>query len=265
MHFRYICIDIFHSVMIANVMISAAGLGLASLIGSGIGALVKKVPHKWNDIFLGYCAGMMLAASLVCLIMPAVEIVPASQCWQPLLGVAAGVALIAVLDYITPHLHRLSGLDNERHRHDTASNRILLFVMAIALHKFPEGLASGVAFDGEDVSNAYTLSIAIALQNIPEGMVVVTPLIMIGVKAWRIFWISLTVAMLEVAGVCAGYFLGDMSTVFLPALLGMAGGAMLYVISDEMIPETHAHGFEKPATYAMIAGVMTMLMIERLA
>ena len=71
-------------------------------------------------------------------------------------------------------------------------------------------------------------------------------------------------AALEVAGVFAGYFLGDISALLLPALLGMAGGAMLYVISDEMIPETHAHGFEKPATYALIAGVMTMLLIEKL-
>jgi ZIP family zinc transporter len=93
---------------------------------------------------------------------------------------------------------------------------------------------------------------------------VVTPLILIGVRAWRIVLISLAVAMLEVAGVFAGYLLGDISSLLLPALLGLAGGAMLYVISDEMIPETHSHGFEKASTYALIAGVMTMLIIEKL-
>lgn len=251
--------------MITQVLICAAGLGLASLAGSGIGALIKRIPHKWNDIFLGYCAGMMLAASLVCLIMPAVAMVPVAGLWQPAVGVTAGVALIGALDYVVPHLHRLSGLDAERHPVGTSANRVLLFVMAIALHKFPEGLATGVTFDGGDLTNAYALSLAIALQNIPEGMVVVTPLIMIGVSGWRVLGISLAVAMLEVVGVCAGYWLGDISTLFLPALLGMAGGAMLYIISDEMIPETHAHGFEKPATYALIAGAMTMLLIDRLA
>lgn len=248
----------------SNVLICAGGLGLASLLGSGIGALVKSIPHKWNDIFLGFCAGMMLAASLVCLIMPAVEMLPLSQFWQPLTGVAAGVALIALLDYITPHLHRLSGLETERHRGHSTSDRVFLFVLAIALHKFPEGLATGVAFDGHDLGNAYSLSLAIALQNIPEGMVVVTPLVMIGVSRLRVLGISLAVAGLEVAGVCAGFIIGDVSEIFLPLLLGMAGGAMLYVISDEMIPETHAHGYEKPATYALIAGVMAMLIIERI-
>lgn len=115
------------------------------------------------------------------------------------------------------------------------------------------------------MSNAYSLSIAIALQNIPEGMVVVTPLIMIGVSAFRVLNISLLVALLEVLGVCVGYWIGDLSEIFLPSMLGLAGGAMLYVISDEMIPETHAHGYEKPATYALIAGVMLMLLIEKLS
>lgn len=250
--------------MIRHVLLCAAGLGLASLLGSAIGAAVRKIPHRWNDIFLGFCAGMMLSAALVCLIMPSVEMLPLSQCWQALLGVALGVTLIAALDYVTPHLHRLSGLDTEHHPSSGSTDKVLLFVLAIALHKFPEGLATGVSFDGGDIANAYTLSLVIALQNIPEGMVVVTPLIMVGVGMWRVLAVSLTVAMLEVAGVCAGYWLGDLSAILLPTLMAMAGGAMLYVISDEILPETHAHGFEKPATYAMIAGVMAMLLIEKI-
>ena len=96
-------------------------------------------------------------------------------------------------------------------------------------------------------------------------MVVVTPLIMIGVGTLRVLVVSLVVAALEMAGVLAGYWLGDLSAALLPFLMGMAGGAMLYVISDEMIPETHAHGYEKQASYALIAGVMTMLLIEKAA
>lgn len=245
------------------MLLCACGLGLASLLGSTIGLAVKKIPHRWNDIFLGFCAGMMLTASLVCLIVPAVEMAGPEGWWQPLAGVALGVFLVALLDKVTPHLHRLTGIDGEHHDHNHKSiNRILLFVTAIAIHKFPEGLATGVVFDGNDIGNALTVAITIALQNIPEGMVVVTPLLMIGVSYARVISVSLAIALMETAGVLLGYFIGDISAVLLPALTATAGGAMLYVISDEMIPETHSHGFEKPATYALVAGVMCMLYIQ---
>lgn len=253
-----------------QMLISASGLGLASLLGSTIGLVVRKIPHQWNDIFLGFCAGMMLTASLVCLIMPAVQMAGRTGWWQPLIGVTLGVSLIALLDRITPHLHHLTGLDHNTVREEPHSSnkksidRILLFVIAIAIHKFPEGLAAGVVFDGNDMGNAYTVAITIALQNIPEGMVVVTPLLMVGVSYLRAISVSIIVALLEMAGVLLGFFLGDISSVLLPAITAVAGGAMLYVISDEMIPETHSHGFEKPATYALVAGVMCMLYIQML-
>lgn len=211
---------------------------------------------------------MMLTASLVCLIMPAVEMAGKGGWWQPLIGVALGVSLVGLLDKITPHLHHLTGLDNgitgeEPHGDRNKSiNRILLFVIAIAIHKFPEGLATGVVFDGDNLGNAYTVAITIALQNIPEGMVVVTPLLMIGVSYARVIGISIAVALMEIVGVLFGYFIGDISAAMLPTVTALAGGAMLYVISDEMIPETHSHGFEKHATYALVAGVMTMLYIQ---
>lgn len=252
----------------------AVGLGLASLAGSTLGLMVRKIPHRWNDIFLGFCAGMMLAASLACLIVPAVDMAGRAGWWQPLAGVLAGVLLIAFLDRITPHLHRLTGLEcdlnegyadlgvrDSRHRH-SSMDRVLLFVIAIAIHKFPEGLATGVVFDGADMGNAYTVAITIALQNIPEGMVAVTPLLMIGVGYGRVMAVSLAIALLEILGVVLGYAIGDISTALLPTITAMAGGAMLYVISDEMIPETHSHGFENPATYALVAGVMCMLYIQ---
>lgn len=252
--------------MIANVTIAAAGLGAASLAGSLIGLVVKRIPHRWNDIFMGFCAGTMLAASIVGLIAPAVSEAGVAHWWQVVAGVALGVALIGMLDYVTPHLHRLTGLDPEQHRGDTSTHRILLFVMAIALHKLPEGMAAGIVFDDvADMSNAWSVAISISLQNIPEGMVVVTPLLMIGVGFWRSFGVGLSVAMLEIAGVWLGYMLGSVSGMFMPALLGMAGGAMLYVISDEMIPETHSHGYQKPATFALVAGVLAMLFIDALA
>lgn len=251
----------------SQLLICAAGLGAASLLGASAGMIVRKIPHKWNDIFLGFCAGMMLAAAIVCLILPSVEMAGTEGWWQPMTGIILGVLLVAFLDRIVPHIHHIAGISADNHEEPHSAsvrsiNRVLLFVMAIAIHKFPEGLATGVVFDGGDLSNAYTVAITIAVQNIPEGMVVVTPLIMIGVGYWRVIGVSLAVALLEIAGVLAGYILGDISNALLPALTALAGGAMLYVISDEMIPETHSHGYERHATFALVAGVMAMLYIQ---
>lgn len=250
--------------MITELLAGAAGLGLSSILGSAIGLSVRRIPHKWNDVFLGLCAGMMLTASIVCLILPAIDSSGVSGWWQVIVGTASGVALIGLLDRLTPHLHHLAGpADPEKHVDSRSLNRTMLFVMAIALHKLPEGLATGISFNGSE-GNALAITLTIALQNIPEGMVIVTPLLMAGVRILNTSLIALLVALLEVAGVFLGYWVGDISAAILPLMLSLAGGAMLYVISDEMIPETHSHGFQKEATYALVAGVVVMLMIEAL-
>ena len=249
--------------MLAQVWLSAAGLAAATMLGSLIGFAVRELPHKWNDAVLGFCAGVMLAASTVGLIVPAAEQAGPSW-WLVLLGVVAGMLFLNVLDMVTPHLHRITGLDREEHLHNASLNRILLFVLAIALHKFPEGIASGVGFNSADVSDAWTVVAGIALQNIPEGMVVIAPLLLAGVSRMRTFMISLAIAMLEVAGVWTGYALGALSERMLPVMLSFAGGAMLYVVSDEMIPETHAHGYEKAATYSLVLGFVVLVLLERL-
>lgn len=253
--------------MLSDVAISAIALGGASILGSVIGFAIKRVPHKWNDIFLGFCAGMMLGAAIVCLIAEGISMTGAAGMWQVGVGVALGVMLISGIDFITPHLHHLAGLESdcERHPDSTRSiDRILLFVLAVAIHKLPEGIATGLTFDGHDIANAWTVTAAIALQNIPEGLVVVTPLLLIGVSRWRTLAVALAVAGLELGGVFAGYYIGAVSSALLPMMLGLAGGAMLYVLSDEMIPETHSHGYERPATYALVAGVMVLLFVQQL-
>lgn len=251
-------------IMDEALWIGAVGLGLSSLLGTTAGLLIRRISHRWNDIFLGICAGMMLAASIVCLILPALEGCSPLGWWQVALGVALGVALIGVLDHITPHIHSLWGnAETENHPGGRKLNRTLLFVMAIALHKLPEGLAAGISYNGAP-GDAYPLTLTIALQNIPEGMVVAVPLLMAGVGWWKTGLTGLAVALLEVVGMFLGYALGDISSAVLPGMLGLAGGAMLYVISDEMIPETHSHGYQKQATYALVAGVVVMLMIESL-
>ena len=152
-----------------NIWISAAGLCGATLLGSLLGFMLKEVPHKWNDTILGYCAGIMLAASTLGLIVPAFEMT--DIWWIVALGVMSGAFFLNILDLITPHMHSITGLDAEEHRNNKKLNKILLFVMAIAIHKLPEGIAAGVSLMPGDNGNAdWTVSFGIALQNIPEGI-----------------------------------------------------------------------------------------------
>ena len=245
-----------------QVWISAAGLSLATIIGSVIGFLVKSLPHKWNDAILGFCAGVMLAASTIGLILPAAQDAGSSRWWLILIGVILGMLLLNVLDLVTPHLHKLTGLEEEEHRNNASLNHVLLFVLAIALHKLPEGIAAGVGFNAADSTDAWAVTLGIAIQNVPEGMVVIAPLLIAGVSKIRTFLISLVIALLEVVGVWIGYGMGAISPILLPVMLALAGGAMLYVVSDEMIPETHAHGYQKLATYALVLGFVSLVFLE---
>lgn len=249
----------------SHVWISAAGLCGATILGSVLGFFFKELPHKWNDTVLGYCAGIMLAASTLGLIVPAYDTGGSNGWWIVTAGVIGGALFLNVLDLITPHLHAITGIDPEEHRHNSTLNHILLFVMAIALHKLPEGIAAGVSMmTQDDGSTDWSVSFGIALQNVPEGMVIIAPLLMAGVTHLRTMLISIGIGLLEVVGVWIGYGLGATSVTFLPVMLGFAGGAMLYVTSDEMIPETHTHGYQKQATYALIIGFVTLLLLEKL-
>ena len=225
-----------------QIWISAAGLCGASILGSILGFGIKNIPHKWNDIIMGFCAGMMLAAAIIGLILPAADSVEGAGLWLIVAGVATGVAFLNLIDFFTPHLHQLTGLDPETHRQNASINRVLLFVLAIAIHKLPEGIAAGVGFNSTDTGGAQAVALGIAIQNIPEGMVIVAPLLLCGVSRLRTLLISVAIGLLEVAGTWIGYAAGAVSAAALPFMLALAGGAMLYVVSDEMIPETHAGG-----------------------
>ena len=245
-----------------QVFIIAAGLCGSTLLGSVLGFFVKNLPHKLNDTILGYCAGIMLAASTIGLIVPAFESSGDTLPWWAVaIGVMGGAIFLNIIDLFTPHLHSITGLDIEEHRNNASVNRILLFVMAIAIHKLPEGIAAGVSISSDELGS-WSVAIGIAFHNIPEGMVIIAPLLLAGVTPLRTLLISLAIGLLEIAGVFLGYGLGAISATLLPIMLGFAGGAMLYVTSDEMIPETHAHGYQKQATYALLLGFMSMLLLE---
>ena len=244
---------------------TALAVGGSTILGSLIGFFVKEVSHRVNDTIIGLCAGVMLSAAVLGLLVPAFNLAPGwSDLWLPCLGVICGVLLLNVLDYITPHLHHIAGIEQEAHRNNQSLDRVMLFVMAIALHKCPEGLAAGVGFGGEGTEGAVSVAIAISLQNIPEGLVIISPLLLAGVSHARTFVIALAIGLLEVLGVFTGYALGAVSLAVLPFMLALAGGAMLYVVSDEMIPESHAHGYQKLATFALLAGFVLMMLIERI-
>lgn len=245
----------------SQIWISAAGLAGSIFMGSLLGFFIKELPHKWNDAILGYCAGIMLAASMLGLIVNAFNMTTSLPWWMIAVGVMLGALFLNVLDLITPHLHHITGLDEEEHLNNKSLDKILLFVMAIALHKMPEGMAAGVSMS--TVYTDWSVSVGIALQNIPEGMVIIAPLLMAGVSKMRTVVISLVIGLLEVIGVWVGFGMGSLSEMFLPVMLGFAGGAMLYVTSDELIPETHAHGYQKQATYALLLGVITFIAMEK--
>ena len=245
------------------VIITALGVGMATVLGSFIGFALKKIPHKFNDITLSFAAGIMLAAAVLGLIIPAMESGEgAGNLLVVIAGILCGAVFLSLMDKVVPHMHHITGVDTETHTESKHLNRVILFVMAIAIHNLPEGIAAGVSFGTGNITDALTVAGGIALQNIPEGMVIISPMLNAGVKKSRAFVIALSTGLVEVIGTMLGYFVVNISVAILPFALAFAGGTMLYVISDEMIPETHSHGFEKGATYSLLIGFCVMLAMD---
>lgn len=241
-------------------MLTAFGVGGATIMGVLIGFIFQKVPHKFNDAILGFAGGIMLAAAVLGLIIPSME---EGNVWITVGGIFTGAIFLNLADKLTPHLHHITGIEQETHSEAQASlNKVMLFVIAIAIHNLPEGIAAGVGFGSENIGNAITVALGIALQNIPEGMIVVSPLIMAGVPKWRVFCIACFTGVIEIVGTMIGFTAVSVATAILPFALAFAGGTMIYVVSDEMIPETHSHGYERMATYSLILGFITMLIMD---
>ncbi|MBQ7938912.1 MAG: ZIP family metal transporter [Clostridia bacterium] len=243
------------------VLLTALGVGGATIFGSLIGFAFKKISHKFSDIVLSFAAGVMLAAAVLGLILPSLDYGGKFGLLITVAGIFAGALCLNLIDKLVPHLHRLVGADTESHKNANLS-KVLLFVTAIAIHNLPEGIAAGVGFGAGDVSQALIIAGGIALQNIPEGMVIIGPMLAAGVTPARTFVCAMITGLVEVVGTLIGYFAVSMASAILPFALAFAGGTMLYVISDEMIPETHAHGSERGATYALLVGFCVMLVTD---
>ena len=245
------------------VLLTALGVGGATVIGSVIGFLFKKLSHKFSDIVLSFAAGVMLSAAVIGLIVPSLEYGGKFKLPVTVAGVFCGAIAINLIDKLVPHLHRLTGVDAESHPENQKKlNKILLFVIAIAIHNLPEGIAAGVGFGTGNVNDAIMIAAGIALQNIPEGMVIIAPMLAAGMSHGRTFIAAAMTGVIEVVGTLLGYFAVSLSNAVLPFALAFAGGTMIYVISDEMIPETHAHGNESGATFSLLAGFCLMLAFD---
>jgi len=250
------------------VLLTAIGVGGATIFGALVGFIFKNISHKFSDIVLSFAAGVMLAAAVLGLILPSLDYGSANGSLYGIVmtvaGIFTGALALNLIDKLVPHLHKLAGVSvNDGNRVEQSNvSKVILFVTAIAIHNLPEGIAAGVGFGSGDTSQALTIAAGIALQNIPEGMVIIGPMLAAGISPARTFICAMITGLVEVAGTFLGYFAVSVSTAILPFALAFAGGTMLYVISDEMIPETHAHGSERGATYSLLVGFCLMLVFD---
>jgi ZIP family zinc transporter len=252
----------------ANLRLAALG-GLSGFAATALGAVVaiilRDIASRTQDIMLGFAAGMMLAASSFSLILPGIEAAQA-LCGNPLLaacvvvfGLALGVALMIGLDRFVPHEHQESG---RRGPDAQRINRVWLFVLAITLHNLPEGMAIGVSFANGDMKVGLPLTTAIAIQDIPEGLAVASALRVTGISAWRATLIAIGSGLMEPLGAVVGLGVSSGFALGYPVALGLAAGAMIFVVSHEVIPETHRNGHETPATLGLMLGFGVMMFLD---
>lgn len=251
-----------------NLRLAALG-GLSGFAATALGALVaivlRDIASRTQDIMLGFAAGMMLAASSFSLILPGIEAAQA-LCGNQLLaacvvvfGLALGVALMIGLDRFVPHEHQESG---RRGPESQRINRVWLFVLAITLHNLPEGMAIGVSFAEGDMQVGLPLTTAIAIQDIPEGLAVALALRVTGISAWRAALIAIGSGLMEPIGAIVGLGISSGFALGYPIALGLAAGAMIFVVSHEVIPETHRNGHETPATLGLMLGFGVMMFLD---
>ncbi len=237
------------------VFLTALGVGGATVLGSILGFAFKRMTHAFSDLVLAFAAGVMLAAAVLGLVIPSVEY---GSLIITISGIFTGAFSLNLVDRLVPHMHNLLGSDQENHPGNAKLDKVLLFVSAIAIHNLPEGIAAGVSFGSGNTAEALLIAGGIALQNVPEGMVIIAPMLAAGISPKKTFLCAMATGLVEVLGTLMGYFAVTIATAILPFALAFAGGTMLYVISDEMIPETH-HNNQSGVTYALLIGFCVML------
>ncbi len=239
--------------------------GLATTLGALPALAVRCLEGRLRDVMLGFAAGVMLAASFFSLILPALGAAagPEGNDLQAVvivsLGILLGAAALWFIHSGLPHEHFIigrEGPDTDRIR------RIWLFVIAITLHNVPEGLAVGVGFGGGDVGNGIALAIGIGLQNVPDGTATALALLTIGYSRPAAFLVTSATGLVEPLAGLVGITAVSFAEFLLPWGLAFAAGAMIFVISDEVIPETHRHGAEAEGTGGLMAGFVVMMCLD---
>jgi ZIP family zinc transporter len=239
------------------------GLAASLLAGlaTGAGALpvlfTKRISDKLLDVMLGFSAGVMLAATAFSLIVPAIDL---GGPFVAVFGIILGALVLHLIDRFVPHFHPALGAEGPPSR----LSKVWLFVLAITIHNFPEGLAVGVSFGGGDIAAGLVIATAIGLQNMPEGLAVALPLVREGYSRRKSLLYGTLTGLVEPLGGLLGVALVSIFMPVLPWGLAFAAGAMLFVVSDEMIPESHRKGFEREATFGLIAGFVVMMLLDTL-
>jgi ZIP family zinc transporter len=249
---------------------TATGASAAAGLATGIGALpvlaIRTISARLQSGFLGFAAGVMLAASFFSLILPGLEAAEAngnSAAWSAgVIGLAIllGATTLQIINARVPHEHFILGPSSGAEQSQLA--RIWLFVIAITLHNFPEGLAVGVSFGGGNLNNGASTALGIGLQNVPEGLAVAVSLASVGYSRAFAFLAALATGLVEPLGGFLGIAAVTWSSVLLPWGLGFAAGAMIWVVSSEIIPETHREGQQNAATTPLMVGLVLMLFLD---
>lgn len=244
------------------VFLTALGVGGATITGSVCGFIFKGISDKFSNIFMSFAAGVMLTAAINELVLTSLSMGGRFALLITVIGVFSGAICINLLDKLVPQLNKLAGFGDISGIESLQVTKTLLLFAAIAIHNLPEGFAAGVGFGSGNISDALTIAGGIALQNIPEGMIVVAPMLKAGISRKRTFFLAASTGVIEIFGTLIGYFAVLIASAILPFALAFAGGTMLYVTCNEMIPEIHSGENEKTATYALLAGFCLMLVAD---
>ncbi|MDC9729701.1 MAG: ZIP family metal transporter [Methyloprofundus sp.] len=238
--------------------------GLATGVGALPAIFFKEISTNIFNSLLGAAAGVMLAATAFSLLVPGIEfgneILPGKGLWLVAIGMLVGAVFLHLADKKLPHLHFGANLED----HASSLQKVSLFIIAITIHNFPEGMSVGVSFGTGDMHNGMVLAIAVALQNIPEGLAVSLPLVALGYNKWKAVGIATLTGLVEPVGGLLGITMVSAFSSVLPFAMGFAAGAMLFVITEEIIPETHSKERSRYATFSLMFGFILMMALDTL-
>ena len=238
--------------------------GLATGVGALPALFFKNISRNLFNSMLGAAAGVMLAATAFSLLVPGITygnlIWPGKGIYVVSIGMLIGAAFLHYADRQLPHVHFDSISDVQL----SSLKKVWLFIIAITIHNFPEGMSVGVSFGSGEMKNGVVLAIAIALQNIPEGLAVALPLVGLGYNKWKAVGIATLTGLVEPVGGLLGITMVTVFEPILPIAMGFAAGAMLFVISEEIIPETHSNGRSRYATFALMIGFIIMMVLDNM-